>query len=149
MPEQTIVPEEDFFFDIDHTSEAFELDKLINLYNCNGLYVRMFNKSGQKKFMEVSKLPRDGWWVPIATKHEEFSLYDKNGAEQCVVIFPWHRYLANKNFDEKNQENLFNVEWVGNLECNITYLKKSYSTLLYILVFIMLCVVISFMLLIN
>ena len=139
MTELDIRQKEELNLGIDDTSVAFESDKHIKLYNCNGFYVRMFNKSGKKKFTKVSTLPHSGWWIPITTRNTEFSLYDKNGVEKCIVIFPWHRYLKNKNFDEDNQNNLFKVEWVGNLECKISYLKKSYSIWFYTIGFIILC----------
>ena len=124
---------------LDDASVAFDSEKSVKLYNCNGFYVRMFNKSGEKKYMKVSALPHSGWWIPVKTKNTEFSLYDQNGAEKCVIMFPWHRYLANENFEESNQKNLFNVEWVGNLECKITYMKRSYSLWIYSSGFLLLC----------
>lgn len=125
----------------DDISTAFESDKTVKLYNCQNFYVRMFNKAGDKRYTKVSELPSSGWWVPVTTRNEEFSLYDKNGAEKCVVIFPWHRYLKNKHFDDDNKDKKFKVEWVGNLECHITYLKRSFEIWLYSCVFLILSII--------
>ena len=124
---------------LDDSSVAFDSEKSVTLYNCNGFYVRMFNKIGKKKYMKVSALSHSGWCIPVKTKNTEFSLYNKNGAEKCVIMFPCYRYLTNKNFEENNRKNLFNVEWMGNLECKITYTKKSYSIWIYTFVFLLLC----------
>ena len=120
---------------IDEAAAAFDTEKMITLINCDDFYVRMFNRSGEKKFVRVSSLPRKKKQVQIKIPHEEFILFDKNGAEKCVIIFPWLRYLSNKYFEETNKGNEFDVLWVANLHCQITYLKSSKSIWIYTLGF--------------
>jgi len=110
----------------DYTS-AFGSEKKIMLYNCGQFHVRMFTKTGKKRFTKVSQLPRRNGYASLTTQNQEFSLYDKEGREMCVVIFPQSRYLANQNFEEKNSENLFEIEWTSDMACTITYTKKSYT----------------------
>ena len=126
----------------DDTSVSFESEKTIGLTNCSGFYVRMFNGLGEKKYVGVAQMPRNESGISVTTKHEEFSLYNKKGVEKCVIIFPRNRYLNNKNFDEDNLKRNFKVEWEGELECRITYLKQSHDVWIYIFGFVIVCVII-------
>ena len=109
----------------------FDNDKNIQLNNCENFYVRMFSKSGERRFVAVSKLPHANHRVYISTKNQEFSLYDSKGREKCVIFFPKGRYLSNNSFAERNTENFFGIEWQGDFDCTVTYLKKSYKNWIF------------------
>lgn len=110
-------------------TSAFDCEKEIQLNNCEKFHVRMFSPMGERKFVAVSLLPHNKQKVVVSTKNQEFSLYDSKGREQCVIIFPQSRYQANQEFAEKNAKNHFQVEWKDDMNCTITYLKKSHKTL--------------------
>ena len=88
MPEEKFDQHKSILTGLDDASVALDSEKSVRLYNCSGFYVRMFNRSGQKKYVKASVIPHSGWWIPVKTKNTEFSLYDKNGAEKCVIMFP-------------------------------------------------------------